>query len=175
MLKILLKFSAQSFLIFIVIITIGGFGHFFIVEPTEVEGRSMENFLFDKDIIVIEKMYLLFSSPRRGQTISVLDEENNILLVKRIVALPGETVTIRDGKIFLINANGTEWQLEENYLSADIMTLPANGEATTSYPTLAKNEYFIMGDNREHSTDSRNYGPVHRNKIVGVVRKLFSK
>lgn len=168
----MLTFSARSFSVFLLIAVIGGIGHFFIAEPTEVNGRSMESTLHDEDVIVIEKVTLLFSKPHRGQIISVLDEASGLLLVKRIVGMPGEQVAIRRGKVFITNTDGKEYQLDEPYLDDDVVTLPRSGNEAV-YPTLAENEYFIMGDNRERSTDSRVSGAVHRSNIIGVVRPLL--
>lgn len=171
MLKEVLKFSTKSMIIFLLIIIVSGVGHFFIIEPTEVNGRSMEETLNDSEVIVIEKMTLLFSAPERGQIVSVLDEVDKILLVKRIVGLPGEQVIIKDGKVFVIDGSGQTIELDEPYLTEGTITLPSTGKEAI-YPTLGEHEYFILGDNRRRSTDSRVSGPVHRSDIIGVVRPL---
>ena len=173
MLKGVLKFSLKSFLVFLVIAVTGGLGHFFVLEPTEINGRSMEDALLDKDIIAIEKLSLLFSKPRRGQIVSIFDESSNFLLVKRIIGLPGEQVIIKRGKVFIVDSEGIESQLDEPYLKDGTATSGQNGQETT-YPPLAKHEYFVLGDNRSRSTDSRTTGPVHRSNIIGVVKRLFS-
>lgn len=168
----MLTFAARSFSVFLLIAVVGGVGHFFIVEPTEVNGRSMESTLHDEDIIVIEKVSLLFSEPKRGQIVSVLDHSSDILLVKRIIGMPGEQIILRRGKVFIVDATGKEFQLDEPYLDDNVLTLPKNGNDAT-YPVLGENEYFIMGDNRERSTDSRSTGAVHRSNVVGTVHALF--
>lgn len=150
----------------------GALGHFFILEPTEVNGRSMEATLFDQDVIGIEKISLLFKTPKRGQIVSVFDEYNNILLVKRVIGMPGEQVVIKAGHVFIIDQSGNETELDESYLQRGTVTLPSTGKEAV-YPVIPDNEYFIMGDNRTRSTDSRSYGTVHRSEIIGLVRQLF--
>ncbi len=168
----MLTFCGRSFSVLALIAVFGGVGHFFIVEPTEVNGRSMEESLHDEDVIVIEKLTLLFSKPERGQIVSVLDASSDVLLVKRIVGLPGEQVIIRHGKVFIVGTDGVEFQLEEPYLQKETVTLPRSG-SEAEYPVLGEYEYFVMGDNRERSTDSRVSGAFHRADIVGIVRPLF--
>lgn len=150
----------------------GAIGHFFILEPTEVNGRSMEDTLHDEDTIAIEKITLLFTEPKRGQVVSTFDERNNILLVKRVIGLPGEQVVIKEGSVFIIDLDGNEFELNEPYLKPGTVTLPASGREAV-YPVIPENEFFIMGDNRTRSTDSRSSGPVHRSNIIGIVRAFF--
>lgn len=166
------RFSLRSFSILLIIFLSGAIGHFFILEPTEVNGRSMEATLHDEDTIAIEKVSLLFLEPKRGQIVSVFDEHNDILLVKRIVGLPGEQVVIKNGSVFIVDTQGNELALEEPYLSPGTRTLPSSGKEAV-YPVIPENSYFVMGDNRTRSTDSRSYGPVHRSNLIGAVRMLF--
>lgn len=132
----------------------------------------MESTLQDEDTIAIEKITLLFTQPERGQIVSVFDEHNDILLVKRIIGLPGEQVVIKGGSVYIVDQQGNEKALEEEYLSPGTRTLPASGKEAV-YPVIPENSFFIMGDNRTRSTDSRSYGPIHRSNLIGIVRTFF--
>lgn len=170
----ILFYSFRSLGILFAIFFVGAVGHFFILEPTEVNGRSMEDTLHNEDTIAIEKVSLLFHAPERGQVISLFDEHNNILLVKRVIGLPGEQVVIKNGRVTIVSPDGTETELDETYLKEGTITLPASGKEAV-YPVIPEFEYFVLGDNRTRSTDSRIYGTIHRSDIIGVVRKPFAK
>lgn len=154
--------------ILFVILLSGAIGHFFIFEPTEVNGRSMEPTYFDEDEIFIEKISLLLSKPQRGDIVSLIDEDSDILLIKRIIGLPGEQIHIKNGRVFIRQTDGTEEELKEPYLKYGTITLPMT-EKEYLYPVIPEDHYFVIGDNRMRSTDSRSYGPVHRNSIIGAV------
>lgn len=171
MLRTVFLYLVKSMLIFSVVFSIGGFFHFFILEPSEVNGRSMEGTLIDQQIILINKVALLISKPRRGQIVSVFDEYDNLLLVKRIVGLPGEQVIIRDGQVYIISREGSVLRLDENYLNKNTLTLPEEG-IEAHYGVIGEAEYFLLGDNRARSVDSRRYGTIHRSQIVGLVHRL---
>ena len=159
--------------ILLTIFLIGAIAHFLIIEPSEVNGRSMEDTLHDEDLLIIDKLALLFHAPDRGQIISLFDEHNDLLLVKRVIGLPGEQVIIRGGKVYIVDIYGNESLLDEPYLKQGLVTLPVAGKEAV-YPVIPENEYFVLGDNRVRSTDSRNYGTVHRANIIGVARSLFN-
>ncbi len=129
--------------------------HLFLAQATRVYGQSMEPTLHTDDRIIIEKVSYYFHPPRRGDIVVVRVESRSNPLIKRIVGLPGETIAIHDGKVFI---NGKP--LEEDYL----------GEPTTGYlpPTrIPMMHYFVLGDNRQASSDSRYFGPIPRKAIQG--------
>lgn len=124
----------------------------FIITPVRVDGDSMKKTLNDGDILLL---YKLGKVDRFD--IVVLDEEyDDEVIIKRIIAFPGETVEIKNGTIYV-----NEEKIDDSY---------AYGE-TSDYEkiTLGDDEYFILGDNRLISKDSRYFGPVKKDEIVGVV------
>lgn len=142
----------------------------FIIEPGRVNGRSMERTFMDTDLFLVNKYVLLLRAPQRGDIVQAIDPLSKHLVVKRVIGLPGERLSIHDGKMYLRNADQTETLIEEPWLNADEWTLSAQG-TNESYIPVSPFSYFLMGDNRDHSTDSRTYGAVHRKDIYGLVMK----
>lgn len=171
-----IKYFASSITALLVFILIGGLLHFFVIEITEINGISMEPTLIDGDIVIIDKVTALISPLQRGQIVSVFDEYDNFLLVKRIVGLPGEQILLKDGLLYILSESGEEKILSEPYLGEGILTKPKKGNEEV-YAIIPPFEYFILGDNRFRSTDSRIYGSIHRREIIGIVRpiKFLSK
>ncbi|HKQ38679.1 MAG TPA: signal peptidase I [Verrucomicrobiae bacterium] len=129
-----------------------------------VQGRSMMPTLEDGDRCLLNRLRYIYSSPKRGDLVVLHDRGESDLAVKRIVALPGETVRVSRGTIYV---NGRP--LPEPYLENGAMTVPPSGN-DQSYQ-LNDHEYFVLGDNRAESEDSRFYGPVGRSKLVGTLIK----
>ena len=135
----------------------------FIVQPVEVNGSSMETTLSDKNHLLLEKVTYLFSKPERFDVVVFhpFEYDNEICYIKRIIGLPGETVQIIDNIIYI---NGEP--LIENYGRENVIV----DAGIASEPiTLANDEYFVLGDNRNNSKDSRNetVGVVTRDSILG--------
>ena len=129
--------------------------HIFMAQATVVYGQSMQPNLMPAERLVIEKISYWFREPARGDIVVLALPDISELLSKRIVALPGETLEIRDGEVWI---NGAP--LEEPYVF--------NRDETWYGPlTLGPDTYFVMGDNRANSNDSRVFGPVPRQAIVG--------
>lgn len=133
----------------------------FIGQRTKVSGKSMENTLHDGDNLIVEKVSYRFSDPKRFDIVVFpYRYEKDVFYIKRIIGLPGETVQIMDGDIYI---NGEV--LEEDF-GKEIIINPG----IAFYPlTLGEDEYFVMGDNRNNSADSRveDVGPVHRDEFIG--------
>jgi len=132
----------------------------YVIQRTVVEGTSMCNTLQNNDNLMVEKVSYRFRDPERFDIIVFYPygRDDERYYVKRIIGLPGETIEIIGDSIYI---NGE--LLEENY-GKDPMT-----ESWDSPITLASDEYFVLGDNRSISLDSRELGPIKRNLIEGRV------
>lgn len=134
----------------------------FIARPYIVEGDSMKPTLSENDLLIVNRLTYRFKEPERFDMIVFPDENGEeIDYVKRIIGLPGETVQILDGRIY-INAQ----ELEEFYGYEDYIDEVGN----IGFPlALGNGEYFVLGDNRNDSTDSRftAIGTVSKEEIVG--------
>ena len=124
----------------------------FIITPVRVDGASMDQTLEDGQILLLYKL----SNIDYGDIVVLDEEKEGEIIIKRIIGMPKDTVSIKDNTVYV---NGEE--LEEDY---------AYGE-TSDYEeiTLGDDEYFILGDNRPISKDSRYFGPVKEDEIIGKV------
>ena len=154
-------------IVFIVAFTIL-FVRSFVIEPGKVDGISMEPNFIDSDFFLVNKFSLLLTSPKRGDVLQVYVPAFDEVVIKRAIGLPGETVTIKQNKVFITGADGVTLPLDEPYLKPYTVTDSADGTAT-SYGPLGSSEYFVLGDNRPNSTDSRVYGIIQRSTILGRV------
>lgn len=142
---------------------------FFIVSPGKVNGRSMEPAYVDEDYFLINKYIYLFHPPRRYDVVQLLDKINGNMIIKRVIGLPGETIIIKRGKIYIQkDINSPEIVLNEKYLSLNIYTAVKGQNGAVKF-FVGDNQYFVVGDNRENSADSRIYGSVGRERITGKV------
>jgi signal peptidase I len=158
------KKDVISTLIYAVIILILAVGvRHFVVQRTMVDGRSMEDTLQDRDQLLIDKLSYRFSSPERFDIVvfpAPYDEDT--YYIKRVIGLPGERILITGNTIYI---NG-EPLLEE--YGKEVMEEDTAGIAKTEL-VLGEDEYFVLGDNRNHSKDSRevDVGPVQGSTILG--------
>lgn len=123
----------------------------FVVSPIRVNGASMDPTLNDKDIMLLDEISYRFSDIERFDIVVVKEEDE--YLIKRVIGLPGETVEYKNDKLYI----------DGKYVKEDFK----HKETFDFSTTLGKDEYFIMGDNRTNSTDSRVFGPISRDKIMG--------
>ncbi len=123
----------------------------FVVSPIRVNGASMDPTLNDKDIMLLDEISYRFSDIERFDIVVVKEEDE--YLIKRVIGLPGETVEYKNDKLYI----------DGKYVKEDFK----HKETFDFSTTLDKDEYFIMGDNRTNSTDSRVFGPISRDKIMG--------
>jgi len=129
----------------------------FLGQATRVEGQSMEPNLHTDQRLVVEKVSYRLHGPQRFDIVVLkLPKQGDELLIKRVVGLPGEMVEIRAGRVYI---NGE--QLEEPFITDN--TRPGRSEKLIVPPL----HVFVMGDNRNHSNDSRSFGPVPIENAVG--------
>ena len=134
----------------------------FVGQRTEVSGSSMETTLSDKDQLIVDKMTYRFRDPKRYDIVVFpYQYQDNTYYIKRIIGLPGETVQVVDGYVYI---NGS--RLESDIYGNELMDDPM---AASQPITLGEDEYFVLGDNRNHSQDSRDpsVGEVKKDTIMG--------
>ena len=140
---------------------------FYLVQPFYVEGKSMEPNFKDGEYLLIDEISYKFRAPERGDVIVFKPPTSQNVYqnyIKRIIGLPGEEIEYKNepsGGGYLIIKGEKTGQLEEPYLNPGILTL-GNGDMK-----LKDSEYWVMGDNRTNSSDSRVFGAVHKNNITG--------
>ena len=136
---------------------------YFVFQPFVIKGSSMEPNFHQGDYLIVDEISYRFTSPERGDVIVFrYPRDTSQRFIKRVIGLPGETIEIKQGKINIIKGienrelNESEYRLKESY--TDNLTL-----------SLAENEYFVLGDNRVASFDSRKWGALSKNYIIGKV------
>ncbi len=139
----------------------------FLVQPHQVEGASMEPNFHSGDFILTDKITYRFRPPQRGEVV-IFHPPNNpkVEYIKRIIALPGEKISINQGQIYI---NGQK--LKEEYLPRPYNILPADLIQGKKELIVPPQSYFVLGDNRTSSYDSRFFGVVEKQFISG--RALF--
>lgn len=136
----------------------------YVVTAVVVQGRSMMPTLQDGDRCILNRLSYHYRDPRREELVVIRDPGHTDYAVKRLVGLPGETVQVKDGALFL---NGERQR--EMYLAAGTKTFCPF--ARDMLVVLGKDQYFVLGDNRRVSEDSRTYGPIRREQIVGLLAR----
>jgi len=136
---------------------------YYLFKPFYVKGASMEPNFYEKEYLIIDEITYRLRSPERGEVVVFRYPENpKEYFLKRIIGLPGETVKVSEGRVYIYNKEHPEGvQISETYLDTSEVTV---GEKIT---VLGKSQYFMLGDNRDNSYDSRRFGPVDKNLIVG--------
>ncbi len=148
-------FIASIFLVF----------YLFIVQPNQVKGASMENTFHDREYIFTSKISYKFGPIKHGDVVIFKSPKNNeIELIKRVIALPGDTVLIQNETVYVNNE-----PLDEQYIKNPTQTI-AGGAVVEGVPVTIEDGFmFVMGDNRGGSSDSREFGPVPESLLVGQV------
>ena len=134
---------------------------YFFFQPFVVSGSSMEPNFSNGDYLIIDEITYRLSEPKRGEVVVMrFPGDTSQFFIKRIIGLPGEKITIEDGTVQVRTSDDT-FVLQEIYL--------ARGTRTTGNTelTLDEDEYFVLGDNRSASSDSRSWGPLLRDNIIG--------
>jgi signal peptidase I len=136
--------------------------YLFIMTPHEVLGNSMHPTYKNGEYLMANKLTYRFGEPKRGDVI-IFEYSETQDFIKRIIGTPGDSIMIKDGKVY-VNGNQLD---ESSYLADTVYTSGGDYLAEGESITLTENEYFVLGDNRPHSSDSRTFGPISREKIKG--------
>jgi len=133
----------------------------FIAQPFVVDGESMFPTFHDRDYLIVDELTYRFSEPKRGDVIIFRYPNNpSLFYIKRIIGLPGETVQIDHGAVVIARTDGSSLTLDETYVVQE--------DATYTLDTVVgADQYFVMGDNRPRSSDSRVWGVLPRKNIIG--------
>ena len=137
---------------------------YFLVQPFFVRGASMEPNFYDGEYLVIDELSYRWREPRRGEVVVFKYPHNHSqFFIKRVIGLPGDTIRLANGQVVIENATYQQGVVldESSYLPAGVRT---GGQQTL---TLQPEEYFVLGDNRAASSDSRQWGVLHEEEIVG--------
>lgn len=147
----------------VIFLAIGTAIYLFIAQPHRVSGQSMYPTLENGDYILTNKIGYTFGEPQRGQIIVFKEPRDESLdFIKRIVGIPGDRLKIQNGRVFL---NGEV--LEEAYLNPSVTTLPAAFLKEGQEVIIPEKRYIVVGDNRLASSDSREWGFITRDEIIG--------
>lgn len=134
---------------------------YYLMQPFFVSGTSMVPNFQNKDYLIIDELTYHFRDPQRGEVVVFkYPKDPSQYFIKRIIGLPGEHVEVLNGQIIINN---------ETYLDESVYLPEKPGNARKTSMTLGQNEYFVLGDNRGVSLDSRTWGSLERDLIVGKV------
>ena len=135
----------------------------FLFQPFLVSGASMEPNFSSGDYLLVDEISYRFREPQRGEVVVFEPPLGGSYFIKRIIGLPDEKIVIQNGEIIIFDRQGNKMALKEDYLPANIKTF---GDLEV---TLKSDQYFVLGDNRNFSFDSRSWGHC-LGKIVGFTR-----
>lgn len=148
-------FIASIFLVF----------YLFIVQPNQVKGASMENTFHSGEYIFTSKVTYKFRQIKKGDVVIFKSPKNNeIELIKRVIALPGDTIKIEGTDVFVNNI-----KISEPYIKDNTYVIPGGALMDGVPLTIPEGFIFVMGDNRGASSDSREFGPVPESLLIGEV------
>jgi signal peptidase I len=132
----------------------------FIVEPFVVSGSSMFPTFENGDYLIVDKVSYELGNPKRDDVVVFrYPNDTTKFFIKRIIGLPNETVDIKGSTVTITDTTGASFTLDEPYVK--------NASSNKTHFELKEDEYFVMGDNRSASSDSRFWGPVKRKLVIG--------
>lgn len=142
--------------------------YLFLVQPHQIRGVSMVPAFHDLEYILTDKISYRFSSPQRGDVVVFqAPKDHELDFIKRVIGLPGEKLKIQNGSVYIYNSQNPDGiKLNEPYAS-DPYTSPGDFAKDGETISIPKDEFFVMGDNRPRSSDSRVWGLVSRKEVVG--------
>jgi signal peptidase I len=135
----------------------------FFLQSVQVAGQSMVPTLQNSQQFLLNRWVYYLRAPRASDIVVIRDPADRRLSVKRIIATAGDSVYLKDGSVYV---NGHK--LQESYLPRGTLTFP-DGRLPNQWLRCGKDQFIVLGDNRKNSTDSRNYGPVARRDILGLI------
>ncbi|MDD4785012.1 MAG: signal peptidase I [Candidatus Shapirobacteria bacterium] len=147
--------------------------YLFVAQPNEVKGSSMVPNFVDKEFLLTEKLSYQFGDPQRGDVIvfkapaSEPCAAEECEYIKRVIGIPGDRIMVKEGQVYL---NGE--LLEQTFLPDGVLTDPGQFSQEGVEQIIPEDQYLCLGDNRKHSRDGREFGPIKKNLIVG---KAFFK
>lgn len=137
--------------------------YLFLYQPHQVKGASMEPNFHDGEYILTNKYEYRFSEPKRGDVVVFRSPQNpEVDFIKRIIGLPGDRVKLLDNHYYI-----NDVLLDESYIAPELFTYHGNYLKDGQEITVPPNSYFVSGDNRPRSSDSREWGPISKQAIIG--------
>lgn len=140
-------------------------GNKFFFTIVKVTGTSMAPTLSDGELYVLNRLAYNIRNPKIGEVVVFKDPDDSRLSIKRIIGKPGDILEIRNGRVYR-----NDELISEPYLATNTLTFLMQTAGGKTFQ-LAEDEYFLLGDNRENSLDSRYYGSVEKSSILGVINK----
>jgi len=144
---------------------------YYLIQPFYVKGASMEPNFYDHEYLIIDEISYRFSPPERGQVVVFRYPLNpQEYFIKRVIGLPGEEIEIKGGQVWVYGPDKPEgFMLQEDYLPDDLLTYSQSGGESGQRVSIGLGQYYVLGDNRNASKDSRSFGPVNSSFITGKV------
>ncbi len=168
MIKKIFRFFLDSIQALVLALSVFVLLYLFVAQPNQVHGHSMEPNFLNKEFVLTEKITYKRRDPKRGEVVvfkappSEPCAETSCEYIKRIIGMPGEIVSLNDGKVLINNI-----PLNETYLPSDFRTNPGSYLREGRPLVIPQGEYLLMGDNRSHSRDGREFGPTPKEDIIG--------
>ncbi len=154
-----IKNNIKEIIPYVVIVLIVVLIRIFLFTPIKVNGTSMVDTLHDGDTMILNKIGIKFNDIKRFQIVVIKTSDS--YLIKRVIGLPGEKIKYEDGKLY-INGKIIKDKYNKNNITADFDEV-----------TIDENSYFVMGDNRSNSIDSRIIGTIDKNDIMGTTKLII--
>ncbi|NVP17812.1 signal peptidase I [Candidatus Gracilibacteria bacterium] len=151
----ILDFFKDLIIIIVIVVVVRSY----IAMPFQISGQSMYSSYYDREFIIVDRISYLLGNPKRGDVIVFKPyvNDNKKYFLKRIIGVPGDTLKIEEGDIYVKKSGDSDFiKLDEEYLNQENKgyTFVGTSKDTKQY-SLGNDQYFVMGDNRNHSTDSR--------------------